>query len=145
MPEESYDVGYGKPPRHSRFKPGRSGNPKGRPKGTRNLKTDLEQELGEKITVTEAGKAKRLTKQHAMVKTMVAKALKGDARTIAILLGLIEKLISPAEPGDAAAPLSQNDTEILDAFVQSHFERLGASKKHTAKINPFLSDQEDTQ
>ncbi len=42
-----YEVGYGKPPRHTRFQPGRSGNPRGRPKDTKNLKTDLIEELAE--------------------------------------------------------------------------------------------------
>jgi hypothetical protein len=42
-----YDVGHAKPPKHTRFQPGQSGNPRGRPKGTKNLKTDLIEELGE--------------------------------------------------------------------------------------------------
>ena len=44
-----YEVGYGKPPKHTRFQPGQSGNPRGRPKGTKNLKTDLEEELSERV------------------------------------------------------------------------------------------------
>ena len=43
------EVGYRKPPMHTRFKPGQFGNPRGRPKGTKNLKTDLQEELGEKM------------------------------------------------------------------------------------------------
>ena len=50
---DEYEVGYSKPPKHSRFKPGQSGNPKGRAKGTPNLKTDLSQELAERIRVRE--------------------------------------------------------------------------------------------
>ena len=51
--DHDYEVGYGKPPKAGRFKPGQSGNPRGRPKGTLNLKTDLQQELAERISVRE--------------------------------------------------------------------------------------------
>ena len=70
-----YGVGYGRPPQHTRFKPGQSGNPKGRPKGTINLKTDLMEELSERISVSEGGKPKKLSKQRALLKSLVAKAI----------------------------------------------------------------------
>ena len=79
----SYEVGYCRPPQHTRFKPGHSGNPKGRPKGTKNLKTDLMEELAERINVSEGGKPKKLSKQRALVKSLTAKAIKGDARASA--------------------------------------------------------------
>jgi hypothetical protein len=60
-------VGYGNPPKATRFKPGHSGNPKGRPKGSRNLATDLAAELGEQITVREEGHSRRITKQRALI------------------------------------------------------------------------------
>ena len=53
---ERYEVGYRKPPKATQFKQGQSGNPHGRPKGTKNLKTDLIEELGEHITLSEGGK-----------------------------------------------------------------------------------------
>jgi len=124
MADKSSTAGYGKPPPEHRFKPGQSGNPKGRPKGTRNLKTDLEEELKETITVSESGRPKRLSKQRALVKAMVAKALKGDARSTALLLGLIEKLISPDEPNAGDASLSSDDAKIIEAFLNSKLERL---------------------
>ena len=76
-------VGYRKPPKHSQFKKGRSGNPKGRPKGTRNLKTELHAELAERILVREGDRTQKVTKLRAMVKALMAKALKGDVRAIA--------------------------------------------------------------
>jgi len=73
-----YQVGYRKPPKATRFKPGQSGNPKGRPKGSPNLASDLSAELGEQITVREGGEAQRVSKQRALIKSLMAKALQGD-------------------------------------------------------------------
>ena len=77
-------VGYGKPPKKTRFKKGRSGNPKGRPKGTKNLKTDLAEELAERINLSEGGQKITISKQRAMLKSLMIKAVKGD---IFVLIG----------------------------------------------------------
>src|SRR5215469_15592455 len=60
MPAEKqsdYEVGYGKPPRHTRFKKGQSGNPRGRPCGSKNLKTLLSEALSEPVIITENGRS----------------------------------------------------------------------------------------
>src|SRR3974390_1673189 len=67
----NYKIGYGKPPKASQFKPGRSGNPEGRRKGSLNLVTDLSAELGEKIPVREAGRPRRVSKQRALIKPLL--------------------------------------------------------------------------
>ena len=54
----AYEIGHGRPPVHSRFKPGQSGNPKGRPKGTRNVRTVVEQALTKRITIREGDRAR---------------------------------------------------------------------------------------
>ena len=74
-----YEVGYGKPPKHTRFKKGQSGNPKGRPEDTKNLKTDLREEMNEKITIREGADERPVSKQRALVKRLTAKAIKGAA------------------------------------------------------------------
>src|SRR6478609_8709514 len=90
---KDYEVGYGRPPQHTRFRPGCSGNPKGRPKGTQNLKTDLMEELSERISISEGGKPKKLSKQRALLKSLLAKAItKSDARAANILLNLMVRL-----------------------------------------------------
>src|SRR3990172_3762040 len=85
----TYQVGYGKPPVSRRFQPGRSGNPRGRPKGTKNLKTDLVEELAERVQVIENGRRITLSKQRLVVKALTAKAVKGDTKAASILISLL--------------------------------------------------------
>jgi len=111
-----YKVGYGKPPKETQFKPGRSGNPRGRPKGSRNLATDLAAELGEQITVREDGHSRRISKQRALIKSLMAKALQGDVRASAATLALYARVIT--EPPDTADDEVQADElQILRRFV----------------------------
>src|SRR5947209_17104066 len=62
----SYEVGFGKPPRSSQFKPGQSGNTAGRPPGAKNFATALEQELKSRVLVTENGRRKRISKREVI-------------------------------------------------------------------------------
>jgi hypothetical protein len=114
-----YEVGFGKPPKHTRFKPGQSGNPRGRPKGTKNLKTDLMEELGEKILVNEGGQARKLSKQRAVVKTLVNRTLKGDARAANLVLSMMNRLLDTGEgTPDELEDLHPDELEILEAYKQ---------------------------
>jgi hypothetical protein len=113
-----YEVGYGKPPKHTQFKLGKSGNPQGRPKGTKNLKTDLAEELCEKIVVHEGGSSRQISKQRAVVKSLVTRTLKGDARAANTLLSMMMRLL---DTGEGAQPeesegLHADELEILEAF-----------------------------
>src|ERR1700730_396257 len=82
---DEQQVGYGNPPKGSRFKKGQSGNRRGRPKGSKNLKTDLTEELQTEIKVREGSRAIKISKQRAIVKTLIAKTLTGDARAVTTL------------------------------------------------------------
>jgi hypothetical protein len=95
----NYEVGYGKPPKSGQFTKGKSGNPRGRPKGRLNLATDLAAELSQKITVREDGRSCTISKQRALVKALLAKALQGDVRAMTALLGLYARLIAELPPG----------------------------------------------
>lgn len=118
MATKGYAVGFAKPPKKHQFKPGESGNPKGRPKGVKNLATDLEEELGEKLLVIEAGKQQAVTKQRAMLKALVAKALKGDVRAASTLLNLIPSVEQAQKMAVESTSLSAADQAVLDAFRQ---------------------------
>ena len=116
MPAD-YEVGYGRPPSHTRFQKGRSGNPKGRPKGARNLATDLAEELGEVIEVRENGTVRRISKQRAMVKSLAAQTLKGNARAAAQLFSLAVRLLGDGADAAEAVPLSADEAEVMAGFT----------------------------
>ena len=122
---DDYEVGYGKPPKTTQFKPGQSGNPKGRPKGTKNLRTDLSEELAEKITVTEGGQQLVISKQRAMVKSLMAKSIKGETAAARALINLIVGLEMVDATDKQSEPLEAEDLEILAAFKQRLSRRKG--------------------
>src|SRR4051794_39278063 len=93
-----YEVGYKRPPRRTRFKPGQSGNPGGRAKGIRNLETDLIEELAERIPIREGERSFRVSKQRALLKGLLSKALKGDTRAAGLILQLVAKVTLAKEP-----------------------------------------------
>lgn len=82
----SISGGYGKPPRANRFGKGSSGNPAGRPKGSKNLRTLIKQAAAKKISVYEDGKTMRKTKMDIAVTQMFNKAVKGEPRFTQMVL-----------------------------------------------------------
>jgi Family of unknown function (DUF5681) len=85
-------IGYCSPPVHSQFKPGQSGNPSGRAKGSQNLKTLFNKILNEEISLREGSDVKKLSKAEAIMRGVVIGALKGDVRSVAILFRLAEQV-----------------------------------------------------
>jgi hypothetical protein len=84
-------VGYCNPPVHTRFKPGQSGNPSGRAKGSQNLKTIFNKVLDEEISLREGSEVKKVSKAEALVRGMVLGALKGDQRNLLMLFRVAEQ------------------------------------------------------
>ena len=111
------EVGYKKPPKAYRFKPGQSGNPKGRSKGTKNLKTDLMEELSERISIREGEREIRVSKQRALIKSQVNRGIKGDNRAADKIFGLYLRLQGiEDEAAQAGLPLSDEEQEVLRAL-----------------------------
>jgi hypothetical protein len=127
----AYEIGYKRPPKSGQFKQGRSGNPKGRPKGSRNFVTLLEQELAQTIVVNENGRKRKITRLQAMVKRMVAGALQGEHRS---LLTLIEVLRRTGRFEDTSVDslLPDNYEAILDSYVAQR-QKTTSPKPITAK------------
>ena len=101
MPRErkrDYEVGYGKPPRHTRFKPGQSGNPRGRPSGSKNLKTLLGEVLNEPVVIADNGGRRRVSKREAIVAQLVNRSATADWRAVKILLDILRDLEAQTDP-----------------------------------------------
>jgi hypothetical protein len=122
-----YKVGYGKPPKESQFKRGKSGNPKGRPKGSLKLATDLAAELGEQITVREDGRTRRVSKQRALIKSLMAKALQGDVRANAAILALYARVITDV-PDDQDNVIDARELQILRRFAPRLLKSVTSTK-----------------
>lgn len=120
--DAEYAVGYGKPPVASRFQPGRSGNPKGRPRRHRNLRTVLDETLDQCVTIREGERSRRLTKREALILTLVNNALKNDPKAITSLVALARAVGLVDEPPVPShqEPITINDDALLADYVARH-------------------------
>lgn len=113
-----YDVGYKKPPKDSQFKKGKSGNPKGRVKGSRNLATIVEDIAGEQIAVRENGRTRKMSKLEIVIKKLVSDALQGNPKATAQLMRILKDLGQFENPAKSEARLAAEREEGLSAFQQ---------------------------
>jgi hypothetical protein len=138
---DEYEVGYGKPPRDSQFKKGQSGNKRGRPKGVKNLKTDVVEELTEMVKMRVGDRALRISKQRALLKLLWLKGMKGDSRALNSLLGLLLRILGlEGMPPDADIELTAEEREALELLKKQLREVTSAST-----IEVDRDDQEKTQ
>lgn len=124
--KNGYQVGYGKPPVNRRFQKGLSGNPRGRPRGARNLSTLLEGALNEKVTVKEGDQRRKISKREAMVKQLANKAASGDHRSIQLLVALLQQLEARRE---ASGAQTINFDAADEAVVEGILERFRTTTK----------------
>lgn len=111
--EGPYQVGRGKPPLHSRFKPGGKGGP-GRPKGAKNRATLLREALDTPRPVTVEGRRRRMSAQELGYRQLAMKIAKGDLKAISLAEQLRNSLCGPEEAADAAVPpLTDAELAIL--------------------------------
>jgi hypothetical protein len=120
---EKFDVGYGKPPQASRFKPGQSGNPKGRPKGAIDIHLELEAELSETIYVRDGEQELQISKRRALIKSVVAKAIRGDTRAALAVIELSAKFDSESGEQGANAALPKALQPLLDIIVDDEIRK----------------------
>jgi hypothetical protein len=109
-------TGYRKPPKHTQFKKGTSGNPTGKAKGTLNIATVLENTLRQTVVVVDGSEKKRMSKLEAAVKQLVDKAIQGDMYAWRLLSVLAQAVSDSANP-PAIADLDQADQRMLQTIV----------------------------
>jgi hypothetical protein len=138
------EVGYGKPPMHTRFQRGKSGNPKGRPKGSGNTVKHLRDSLSKTMPVTVDGKRTRMRRDQAFFEGLLRDALKGDNAARRMLLSAMAKIPddeSTLEPGAAAAfeaVAGPADDEILERYRQEVIE-----DHRRARQRPSVPDEDE--
>jgi len=140
---QPYDVGKGKPPKSSQFQSGRSGNPKGRPKGRRNLSTEIAEVLNAAVPITENGRPRKVTSRMAALMKLRKKALEGDGRAMDRFLELA--LTHAAEEAAAAGErtLSAAEDEILARYIGTVTGQGGADRTENLDNAEVHHEQSD--
>jgi hypothetical protein len=118
----NYKVGNKHPPLENRFKSGESGNPNGRPKGKRNFKSDLIAELEQTITIKEDGHDVTVSKQRAVIKSLIGNAIKGDVRATTALSTLVERVMSDGANSDQSES-NDEDLKLLEERIEREVSR----------------------
>ncbi len=134
--DEKYEVGYARPPKQTRFKKGQSGNPKGRPRGAKNMATLFTTALKERVVVTENGRRRSISKQEALVKHLVNKALSGDRRLLQLLLEEVRVIEARAESSATGDnPPDETDLRVfrqLQERIRRQLRKVEASDESNA-------------
>lgn len=116
----NHESGYGKPPKHTRFKPGQSGNPNGRPKGHISTMQLLEKHLNTMVTVMVNRKTKRMTRREALIIKLVADAGNGKDKTLKHVLDIqmLHEAQTPQETGDTIS--DAQDEAVIKGLLHQH-------------------------
>lgn len=115
----NYAVGFQKPPVERRFKPGVSGNPRGRPKNSLNIGTVLQRALLEMVVINEGGQRRTISKLEAAVKQLTNKAASGDLSAVKLLLALIHSAEEQEEQKTpASTALGETDQKVMQGMLK---------------------------
>jgi len=117
--DRSYEVGYRKPPKRSQFQKGRSGNPKGRPRGTLNVATILDRTVREPVVINESGQRKTITKMQAALKQLVNQAASGNLAALRQLMAAVSSAEQRLGESQAQSPaISEPDQKVMAGILE---------------------------
>jgi len=121
---KEYLVGHGKPPVHTRFVKGRSGNPSGKRRRPRNFEAVILKILGEKVEIGEQGKRKRYSKLEVIAKQLVNRCVAGDRAWLQPLLPILLREIPKGGSGRPNTGETRPDSKLADQEAQQALARL---------------------
>jgi len=142
-PAEEEKVGYGRPPRAYRFRPGQSGNPRGRPSQKRKIERLLARALDQKTSTTEDGRVRSVSKLEAAMIQLADRAASGDPRALNSVLSMIRdepKRPPPAEPVNFGAEDSLVVAELIRRFGRPLPASASADRPDEVDTSPILSE-----
>jgi hypothetical protein len=132
--QKDYEIGRGKPPKATQFKKGQSGNSKGRPKGSKNLKTIWSHQLSETVPVVQQGKKRKIQKQEAIVTQVINQAASGNLKAIAMVLQH-DRQFQGAIDSIALMPiLKPTDEKVQASFLDRMRESVRTEFEHEQAI-----------
>jgi hypothetical protein len=122
MPDDEasgYKVGYKKPPLHTRFRKGQSGNPRGRPPGSKTFATLLNDALNEAVVVTEDGRRRKISKRELGLRQLANKFAMAEVQATKILLGLMQERerVGATTPGEPPS-LGAADEKVIASLLK---------------------------
>lgn len=117
-----FDVGYGNPPPEHQFKKGKSGNPKGRPKGSRGLVATFQKVINERVTIVEKGRRRTITLGEAAFKQVAKQAVSGDLRALSMVFSLVQFVEN--RQGNSIQPFDSDDDRAVMAQLAKRFKKV---------------------
>ena len=132
-----YEVGYGKPPKQTQFKPGQSGNPKGRPKHSKGIKTIVREVMQKPVAIRTAKGVRKVSHAKMLIYKAVEKASKGDTRSLQLVLSLYQQAVPDApfeeQHEQRDEDVSATDIATLEAYRAKVMADLSASDGEGAR------------
>jgi hypothetical protein len=141
---KDYEIGFGRPPAASRFKPGNDAARKsGRPRKKRTVGQLIEGALMTKVTVTERGRPKTMTAQEVIFRKLTLDAVNGDKRAIQTLFSLRDRYQDGDEMALDIADLQGDDRKILDEYFEA-LQRNGVGGSLSSAPGSAARDEQPT-
>jgi hypothetical protein len=129
--ESDYEVGYRKPPKATRFKKGKSGNPNGRPKDAKGLNSIVKQHLLDRVAVRTSKGTRRLTRIEALVLKLLESAGGGDHRALVQLMSMYSAAVPETAP-EITSPANDELTDTDEAILAHFLERYAQQEETTS-------------